>query len=803
MTTGNQSPWDDERVTAYVMKELSPSDRSLFEQEMANEEALADAVERAKSVTDQLSTLFAAEETPGLSKRHRAAIINEPVITRLEDEPRGRTALIAFLAIAACALAVIGLAPLMQKHSMTTLSKVTATDRSAIRTQSNSHGSTVPDDDVEEAIRSQPADRKAFEAMLAKENAYRESRKGEPLAWNPYEVPAPAAASVPSPESSSATSTITKADLVQNRNRLQRSALHKSQPRENAAVVGQVAPSVRERQRQEASPLEYQDAWEVTSGLGGRNPIIESPAGRPEASTKRRDLRRRVHSSSMKVSEVAQSSFDPYADSAEGFGFRQSGDRFEPIIENGFTRVADHPLSTFSADVDTASYSKVRDYLLRAQQCPPPDAVRIEEMINYFDYADDPPADDADHPFAAGVTITECPWKPEHRLARIAIKGKTLKPKQRPDCNLVFLLDTSGSMNADNKLPLVIDGMRMLTNQLTKNDRVAIVVYAGSAGLVLESTSAKQKKKIRRALNQLSAGGSTNGGQGITLAYQTAREHFIEGGVNRIILCTDGDFNVGTTGTDSLVRMLEKEAKDNVFLTVLGFGMGNHNDAMLEKISGRGNGNYAFIDTPKEARKVLVKQAAGTLVTIAKDVKLQVDFNPARVGAYRLIGYENRRLATQDFNDDTKDAGEIGAGHSVTALYELVPPDRVDQVIQPAVDKSKYAATDAVKPKKKQTPSQETLTVRIRYKQPDSDTSTRVDFPATDDGQSFEDADVDARFTAAVAGLGMLLRGSQHSGVWEYSDVIETAKSALGRDLEEQRAEFLQMAQQAKRLSGN
>lgn len=778
MTTENRSPWDDERVTAYVMKELSPSDRSLFEQEMANDPTLADAVEQARSVTDQLSTLFAAEATPGLSKRHRAAIINEPVITRLEDEPRGRTALIAFLAIAACALAVIGLTPLMQSDQVAMV-------------QSDTRELNHPETSEVEA--------QSKIARRALQPGSYKFPEGDILeVQQPEFAVAPTAGQLDaaiggldydtifSEQSASLRAAIQERSGGKNRNKRNSSGARLADLYQGDSILAtieldeQLVPLMTERDKYAAE-------------FGESHPVVMRLDA--ELSSMNSKLKKRGHLQTERVMNLE--------DSVGGRGRDISGDRFEPIIENGFTRVADHPLSTFSADVDTASYSKVRDYLLRAQQWPRPDAVRIEEMINYFDYADDPPADDADHPFAAGVTITECPWKPEHRLARIAIKGKTLKPKQRPDCNLVFLLDTSGSMNADNKLPLVIDGMKMLTNQLTKNDRVAIVVYAGSAGLVLESTSAKQKKKIRRALNQLSAGGSTNGGQGITLAYQTAREHFIEGGVNRVILCTDGDFNVGTTGTDSLVRMVEKEAKDNVFLTVLGFGMGNHNDAMLEKISGRGNGNYAFIDNPKEARKVLVKQAAGTLVTVAKDVKLQVDFNPARVGAYRLIGYENRRLATQDFNDDTKDAGEIGAGHSVTALYELVPPDRVDQVIQPAVDKSKYAATDAVKPKKKQTPSQETLTVRIRYKQPDSDTSTRVDFPATDDGQSFEDADVDARFTAAVAGLGMLLRGSQHSGVWEYSDVIETAKSALGRDLEEQRAEFLQMAQQAKRLSGN
>ncbi len=415
----------------------------------------------------------------------------------------------------------------------------------------------------------------------------------------------------------------------------------------------------------------------------------------------------------------------------EGRGPGIAGDRFEPITDNPFQRVSEHPLSTFSVDVDTASYSKVRDYLMRANQLPRPDAVRIEELLNYFTYDYQPPADSDEHPFAARVSVTSCPWNQQHRLARIALKGKTMEPEDRPQSNLVFLLDTSGSMNAPNKLPLVIEGMQMLLKQLNEDDKVAIAVYAGSAGLVLDSTPAKKAKKIRKALTQLSAGGSTNGGAGIALAYQTARDHFIPEGVNRVILCTDGDFNVGTTGTDALVRMVEKEAKGGIFLSVLGFGMGNHNDAMLEQVSGRGNGNYAFIDGREEAHKVLVEQASGTLVTIAKDVKLQIEFNPSQVASYRLIGYENRILAKEDFNDDKKDAGEIGAGHSVTALYEIVPPGVEVAVHAPKVDDLKY--------QQQATPSEaadskEMLTLKLRYKQPDGDTSRLVEFPVVDEG---------------------------------------------------------------------
>lgn len=489
--------------------------------------------------------------------------------------------------------------------------------------------------------------------------------------------------------------------------------------------------------------------------------------------------------------------FGAAIDQGRGPGAR--GDQFDPITDNPFKRVTEHPLSTFSVDVDTASYSKTRDFLLRQGHLPRPDAVRIEEMLNYFDYGYEPPSEDAAHPFATRTVITSCPWNKEHRLARIALKGKTMDRSQRPRCNLVFLLDTSGSMKAPNKLPLVIDGMQMLLKQLNEKDRVAITVYAGSAGMVLDSTLAKKRKKIRKALTQLSAGGSTNGGAGIALAYQTARDNFISDGVNRVILCTDGDFNVGTTGTDELVRMVENEAKGGVFLSVLGFGMGNHNDAMLEKISGRGNGNYAFIDTEKEARKVLVDQTSGTLVTIAKDVKLQVEFNPAQVSSYRLIGYENRLLAKEDFNDDSKDAGEIGAGHAVTALYEIVPAGVEADASAPKVDDLKYQSEAKLT---SAADRDEMLTLKLRYKQPDAGDSTYVDFPVSDEGGEFKDASQDVRFAAAVAGFGMQLRRSEYAGNWTLTEVLDVAKQSKGEDKFELRAEFVEMVRKAKELMG-
>lgn len=483
----------------------------------------------------------------------------------------------------------------------------------------------------------------------------------------------------------------------------------------------------------------------------------------------------------------------------EGQGPGQGGDKFDRIDENPFLAVADRPRSTFSLDVDTASYAKTRMFLLQQQRLPPPDSVRIEDFLNYFDYEYTPPTGST--PFAVQVDVTAAPWNQQHALARIAVKGREIE-KQRPASNLVLLLDVSGSMNVPNKLPLLIRGMQLLASQLSENDRVAIVVYAGAAGLVLPSTPGNERGEILAALNNLSAGGSTNGGQGIQLAYRIAREHLIPGGVNRVLLCTDGDFNVGTTSTGDLVRVAEEQAKSGVFLTILGFGMGNHNDALLEQLSNRANGNYAFIDSDAEARKVLGEQLSGTLVTIAKDVKVQVEFNPAEVSAYRLIGYENRRLENRDFHDDRKDAGEIGAGHTVTALYELVPAGACSDPEAGAPDPLRYQDVQP-RPIAGESARAEWMTVKLRYKPVDQDSSQLLEFPVSRVQQAFAETADDFRFVAAVAEFAMLLRRSDHRGAASFGEVLEIASSAQGSDRHGYRAEFLELVRQAQRLEQN
>lgn len=496
-----------------------------------------------------------------------------------------------------------------------------------------------------------------------------------------------------------------------------------------------------------------------------------------------------------KPTDLRTGLFDNYQTAPAG-----SGDRFAAITDNRFESVSDQPLSTFSIDVDTASYSKLRMMLQQYESLPSPDSVRIEEMLNYFKYDYQGPKDDT-VPFAANMELATCPWNEQHKLARIALKGREVANAQRTVSNLVFLLDVSGSMNQANKLPLVRRGMEMLVSQLGENDRVAIVVYAGAAGLVLDSTTADNKEVIFSALDRLQAGGSTNGGQGIQLAYETARDHFIQGGTNRVILCTDGDFNVGTTGKDQLVKLVEEEAKGGVFLSVLGFGTGNLNDDMLEAISGKGDGNYAFIDTSSEAHKVLVEQLSGTLVTIAKDVKIQIEFNPTLVESYRLIGYENRMLAAKDFADDTKDAGEIGAGHTVTALYEIVPVG----LSNPNFGELKYQQIETAEPEQARAGGDfddELLTLKLRYKAPEGGSSKLLEFPIKNTDMAIKDASEDFRFASAVAAFGMLLRDSPHRGNSTFEQVRNMARGSLGEDEMGLRAEFLGLVDTAARLHG-
>ncbi len=475
--------------------------------------------------------------------------------------------------------------------------------------------------------------------------------------------------------------------------------------------------------------------------------------------------------------------------------------RYGSIEENPFLAAASNPLSTFSIDVDTASYSNIRRFI-EGGALPPKDAVRVEEMLNYFAYDYPPPNDGT--PFSVSLDAASCPWQPAHRLVRIGLKGREVPNEKRPPSNLVFLLDVSGSMEPANRLPLVRQAMRLLVEKLGENDRVAIVVYSGASGLALPSTTGDRKEQILAALENLQAGGSTNGAQGIELAYQTAAQHFIQGGVNRVILATDGDFNIGTTSEGDLVRLIQEKAKGGVFLSVLGVGDNNLNDSMMQKLANKGNGNYAYLDSLDEARKVLVQQINGTLVTIAKDVKIQVEFNPAQVASYRLIGYEKRMLRKEDFNNDKIDAGEIGAGHTVTALYEVVPagsePNPAASV--PPVDPLKYSARPAAASVPVATSgSSELLTVKLRYKEPAGETSKLIERAFVDQGAQFASAAPDLKFAAAVAEFGMILRGSEFKGNGTLEAVAEWAEEGKGADANGYRSSFIQLVHKARAIS--
>ena len=490
--------------------------------------------------------------------------------------------------------------------------------------------------------------------------------------------------------------------------------------------------------------------------------------------------------------QPAQTISSQYDDQTGRPDFSREG--YDHITENSFKEVSNDPLSTFSIDVDRASYANVRRFL-SSHQLPPKDAVRIEELINYFDY--DYPQPKGEHPFAIQTDIAKCPWQPENYLVQIGLKGRELDFAKAPANNLVFLLDVSGSMSSPGKLPLLKQAFKLLVENLRSQDRVAIVVYAGAAGLVLPSTPGSQKEKILSAIDRLNAGGSTAGGAGIQLAYKTALDNLLSEGNNRVILATDGDFNVGISSDGELVRLIEKKRNAGVFLTVLGFGSGNYQDAKMEKLAGKGNGNYAYIDNLLEAKKVLVNEISGTLFTIAKDVKIQIEFNPNQVKAYRLIGYENRLLNKEDFNDDTKDAGELGAGHTVTALYELIPADAIDPQLA-SVDPLKYQELQ----KTSAAMSAELMTIKFRYKTPLGDKSQLI-LHTLERAQirDISKASDNLAFASAVAEWGMLIRDSAFKSKASYASLIKRAEAAKGKDPEGYRAEFIRLAKTTELLA--
>jgi Ca-activated chloride channel family protein len=534
---------------------------------------------------------------------------------------------------------------------------------------------------------------------------------------------------------------------------------------------------------EEPPPDDLEDSDDDVRVTGQRHRGEEGKMGRPTSRTKSGLYAMRGPRDAIPRSAGILGQIGP-ADA----GCRDCGagdDRYGTTADNPWTAVLAEPLSTFSIDVDTAAYSNVRRFL-GDHSLPPRAAVRVEEMINYFDY--DFPAPKDGRPLAVHAEVAPCPWDPAHQLVQVGVQGEEIAADQQPPRNLVFLIDVSGSMQSEDRLPLLRRGLERLVDTLGPRDRISMVVYAGASGVVLPPTPGDQHREIRAALAQLEAGGSTNGGAGIALAYAQARQSFLEGGVNRVILASDGDFNVGVTGHDELVALVEQQRRSGVFLSVLGFGRGNLNDHTMEQLADRGDGNYAYIDSLREAEKVLVAEGAGTLVTVARDVKLQVEFNPAKVASYRLVGYENRRLAAQDFNDDRKDAGELGAGHDVVALYEVVPAGKAA-----GVDPLKY-----------QVPAQggaELLTVKVRYKPADGGASEALELPVKAAHARVEAASEAFRTAAAVAAFGLRLRDPGAPGLPSFAEIHRLAASATQPDRHGRRAELLELIREAGRLT--
>ncbi len=766
---------DDPKLTAFALGELDSAETAQIAAELERNPELRNAVNEIRETTELLKKEFANESPLVFSKKEKEAIVAQVDASKIISLPnRSFWSMAGISAIAASVVLVFVWQGWFQQP---------------IR-----HAAV-------------PMERFARNSEIAADSVL----KPAPLSVQPpIAKPAPAL----SPAASMATPK--KAEM----DKTQRTAkkLNSPQDKEHGSQVAGLVAEPRfagEGKDTTLKPSQSGTAT-VTSGdeWGLRAKAAPLAPGPPAASKSTRALafngfasepesRRRSTESYFRKTEDREHhySFDSGKSKIDG---RSGGTaRYPKYAENSFQSVLQEPLSTFSVDVDTASYANMRRFL-NENRLPPKDAIRVEELINYFSY--NYPQPKGDEPFSANIEIAGCPWNSQHRLVRIGLKGKEIAQDKRPPSNFVFLIDVSGSMSPGERLPLIKQALRMLVKRMTQNDRIAIVVYASSSGVVLESTSCANKEKILEALDRLEAGGSTNGGEGVQRAYALAEENFIKGGVNRVILCTDGDFNVGITDQSQLINLIQQKAKSGVFLSALGVGTDNYKDALMQKLADKGNGNYHYIDTMEEAQKVLIQQMNGTLVTIAKDVKIQIEFNPAQVGSYRLIGYEKRILAAEDFNNDKKDAGEIGAGHTVTALYEIVPAgieiaDSSDS--RPVVDELKYQTKPAVKTPRAQEPvngGKELLTLKLRYKKPDGKTSKLSEFAVADNGKRLSEASTDLKFAAAVASFGMLLKDSEHKGNMNFSSVLKLAEESKGKDLEGYRSEFITLVKKAKVL---
>jgi Ca-activated chloride channel family protein len=767
---------DDPRLTAYALGELEGDERAVVETALQTDAAARAVVAEIRNIARQLEAALASEPMPKIKliaapSAQRAAIIPGRDPRKLDGGPLGNLIKFpqAYYVVAGLAAACFAVMLTLHESEVVRLEE----QRKAMIAAKNE------------------AEQKAMSDLVQRESVAK-AAEAKPTFYDEVTFPAP---SIPT-----------------GKIELQPKAPEMAEADKKTVVAGSIAPDQPAREK-ETIQL---PSFSVAAASGARYGATENSVDAAIVDKERRDL-------SFKISGGPGKYLADFAPVPPTTLPVANTEAYAYHADSDFLAVVQNPLSTFALDVDTASYANVRRFL-QAGEMPPVDAVRIEELVNYFPYDYAVPSDAA--PLAATLEVAAAPWAPTHRLVRIGLRAREVTAAARPTANLVFLIDVSGSMDEPDKLPLLQQSLRLLLDQLRPDDRVAIVTYAGESSLALPSLPASHRREILDVLNALHAEGSTNGGRGLELAYDIAKANFIAGGTNRVILSTDGDFNIGVTSEGELARLVEEKARSGVALTALGFGTGNYQDALFKQLAEKGHGNYGYINTLDEAKKLLVEQVGGTLVTAAKDVKVQVEFNPAQVQSYRLIGYDDRALKKEDFNNDAITAGDVGAGHTVTALYEIVPAG-VEPPATPGVDALKYRLTETGRQKppsfaeasavakamadkpageqksgnlKSEIPSPELLTVKVRYTPSEGGASRRLEFPLTDHGAAFAEASLDFKFAAAVAGFGMILRDSPEKGSATLAAVEQWAGQGLGTDAGGYRAEFIGLVHQAEKL---
>ena len=754
---------NEEQLTGYVLNELDESERAAVEKALRESPELQERLKDLEWVAQSAREAFSEVPEAALTDAQRKAILQEASQAQNTMEGKRSVAvrrspwrpLRLALPLAAGFLLVLGGLTLTMLTQSNGIRGVKSLDAREMKLAADMQAKSKPQGEYAENRASHPAPTAAAAAPAAA-------------------APAPAA---PSPKSEPA--------------KVEAEAMD-AQTRERLETLGYLQggkAKIAKAESPKPEPKAEPEAAQAIRSVAAQTDDFEDIPSRSKTST----------IMSTDINGSGQGLPAPGVPSTRSFQPQVGGEAYDKQAENAYRPVAVEPLSTFSIDVDTASYSNIRRFLNQGTM-PPPQAVRIEEMVNYFDYVY--PQPEGGQPFSVTTEVGACPWKPELRLMRVGLKGREFKQETRPACNLVFLLDVSGSMGEPNKLPLVKRAMQMLLGKLNRADRVAIVTYAGSSGVALDSTPCTEEglRIASQVIDSLEAGGSTYGSGGLEAAYEVAQKHKDKEGISRVILCTDGDFNVGVTNKEALDTLIKDKAKSGIFLSVFGFGIGNFKDATLESLADKGNGNYGYIDNLSEARKVLVDGIGATLVTIAKDVKIQVEFNPAYVAAYRLIGYENRMLAKEDFNDDTKDAGEIGAGHTVTALYEIVPPGV--SAGTPSVDPLKYQQNPPQPKAPDGAQNGELCTVKLRYKEPTGDSSKLISTVVRDDASEIGQKSGDFKFASAVAGFGLLLSQSPYKGLSSYDKVIDWALAGKGNDEYGYRTEFINLVRNAQAMGG-